>query len=434
MKEYNLQDLGWLIVQTVVCICGALFFSANASALGMFSRRKLQEAFKQKNKEYVFEEIVANSERLTHACKTYRLLFNILLILVLLRSFQNNPDYFSVNSSYLWTLAAGLLFLVAGSLAIPYAWAKYGSESLISHTYFMIKLFAVPVKPFLMLFSVIDKVIKRLSGVHDLSEEADREEKHDEFMEVVEQSMAHGVVDDEELEMIENVLVLNETTAGEIITPRTELAAVEANSSLQEVLDKIIGAGHSRLPVYEDRIDNITGLIYAKDLLSEIGRDPQKFQLKDYIRPAYFIPETKSLRELLHEFQNKKQHLAVVIDEYGGVAGIVTIEDILEELVGEIEDEYEKKSPARIKVIEVGRVLEMDAKVYVEDLNSEFDVELPEDEDYDTIGGFVSSHLGYIPKNGEIFDYENLRFRVLSAEPRKINRLRVEKIEPNNAI
>ncbi len=429
-----MQDVGWLIVQTVVCICGSLFFSANAFAFGMFSRRKLQDAFKQKNKENVFEEITANAEQLTHACKTYRLFFNILLIIVLIRSFQNNPDYFSVNGSYLWTLVAGLLFLVAGSLAIPYAWAKYGSEALISRTYFIIKMFAVAAKPFLMLFSISDKVIKRLSGVHDLSEEAGREEKHDEFMEVVEQSMAHGVVDDEELEMIENVLVLNETTAGEIITPRTELAAVDVHCGIKEVLDKIIGAGHSRLPVYEDKIDNIIGLVYAKDLLSEIGRDQDKFQLKDYLRPAYFIPESKTLRELLHEFQSKKQHLAVVIDEYGGVAGIVTIEDILEELVGEIEDEYEKKSPARIKVIEEGKVLEMDAKVYVEDLNSEFDVELPEDEDYDTIGGFVSSHLGYIPKNGEIFDYENLRFRVLSAEPRKINRLRVEKIEPNHVI
>jgi CBS domain containing-hemolysin-like protein len=364
-----------------------------------------------------------------YACKTYRLLFNTLLIIVFVRAFDGEQQQLTRNLNYLWIVLASLFFLTTASLAIPYAWAKYGGEVLLSHTYPVLKITAAFLRPLLALYAFSEKIVKRLSGVQELSKEEDREEKHDELMEVVEQSMADGVVDDEELEMIENVLVLDETTAGEIITPRTELIAVELNSGISEVLEKIIGAGHSRLPVYEDRIDNILGLVYAKDLLAEIGKPTEKFQLRDYIRPAYFIPETKSLRELLHEFQNKKQHIAVVLDEYGGVVGIVTIEDILEELVGEIEDEYEKKTPASIKVLEENKVLELDAKVYVEDLNNEFDVELPENEDYDTVGGFVSSQLGYIPKNGEIFEYENLRFRVISAEPRKINRLRIEKIE-----
>jgi putative hemolysin len=324
---------------------------------------------------------------------------------------------------------SAIFFLLTASVAIPISWAKYGGEAMLSHTYTSLKAAAFVIKPILVLFMLFDKLIKRLSGVQELSEEQGREEKHDELMDVVEQSMADGVVDNEEMEMIENVLVLDETTAGEIITPRTELIAVELQSGREEVLEKIINAGHSRLPVYEDRIDNILGLVYAKDLLSEIGKKTEDFQLKDYIRAAYFIPETKSLRELLHDFQNKKQHIAVVIDEYGGVVGIVTIEDILEELVGEIEDEYEKNAPDMIKVLEADKVLEIEAKVYVEDLNNEFNINLPEDEDYDTVGGFVSSFLGYIPKNGEIFDYNNLRFKVLNAEPRKVNRLRIEKLD-----
>jgi putative hemolysin len=429
-----LEDVGWLFVQTAVCICFSLFFSANASALRSYSRRKLQEAFKQKENEQDFERFAAGAEDMMYACKAYRLFFNTLLIIVFVRAFQSGENHFSQNVNYLWAMLLSLFFLTTASLAIPYAWAKYGGEVLLSHTYSILKLTTAAAAPLLAVFAFSDKVIKRLSGVQELSKEEDREEKHDELMEVVEQSMADGVVDNEELEMIENVLVLDETTAGEIITPRTELIAVELNSSLDDVLEKIIGAGHSRLPVYDDRIDNILGLVYAKDLLAEIGKQNNGFELKDYIRPAYFIPETKSLRELLHEFQNKKQHIAVVLDEYGGVAGIVTIEDILEELVGEIEDEYEKKSPASIKIIDEGKVLELDAKVYVEDLNNEFDVDLPEDEDYDTVGGFVSSQLGYIPKNGEIFEYENLRFRVISAEPRKINRLRIEKTEVENSL
>ncbi len=428
-----MEDVGWLFVQTAVCICGSLFFSANASALNAFSRRKIQDAFKHKDKEQVYEQFELEAEKLLYVCKSYSLLFNIVLIVIIFKAIESQ-SFLTSEYAYLWIIPVSLILLLIFYIAIPYAWAKYGGELLLSHTYPVLRFSAILIKPLLAVFIFFDKIIKRLSGFQQLSEQEDREEKHDELMDVVEQSMADGVVDDEELEMIENVLVLDETSAGEIITPRTELVAVEIDSRLDEVLEKIIGAGHSRLPVYEDRIDNILGLVYAKDLLAEVGKKNDNFQLKEYVRPAYFIPESKSLRELLHEFQNKKQHIAVVLDEYGGVMGIVTIEDILEELVGEIEDEYEKKSPASIKVIDTDKVLELDAKVYVEDLNSEFGISLPENEDYDTVGGFICSFLGYIPKNGEMFTYGNLRFRIISAEPRKINRLRIEKLEPDNPL
>jgi CBS domain containing-hemolysin-like protein len=149
------------------------------------------------------------------------------------------------------------------------------------------------------------------------------------------------------------------------------------------------------------------------------------------MRDAYFVPETKPLRVLLHEFQNQKLHIAVLLDEYGGTAGIVTIEDILEELVGEIADEYEDSTPESIKQIDENTI-ELDARTYIDDLNRDFELYLPEDEDYDTVGGFVFSHLGYIPKAGETFAYENVNFTIVAAEPRKIKRLRIEKTQTNN--
>ncbi|HEV57940.1 MAG TPA: CBS domain-containing protein, partial [Phycisphaerales bacterium] len=167
-------------------------------------------------------------------------------------------------------------------------------------------------------------------------------------------------------------------------------------------------------------------LVYAKDLLTEVGRTDEEFRLRDKIRPAYFVPESKPLRALLHEFQNQKLHIAVVLDEYGGTAGIVTIEDILEELVGEIADEYEPMPVESMQRLDE-HTIEIDARTYVDDLNDEFDVTLPEDDDYDTVGGFVFSHLGYIPKTGETFEYGNLRFTIIAAESRKINRIRIEK-------
>jgi putative hemolysin len=145
------------------------------------------------------------------------------------------------------------------------------------------------------------------------------------------------------------------------------------------------------------------------------------------MREVYFVPETKPLRALLHEFQNQKLHLAVVLDEFGGTAGIVTLEDILEELVGPIADEYEATPPESVRRIDEDTI-EVDARTYVDDLNDEYELDLPEDEDYDTVGGFVFSRLGYIPKAGEHFDYANLKFTIASAEPRRIKRIRIQRI------
>jgi CBS domain containing-hemolysin-like protein len=234
-------------------------------------------------------------------------------------------------------------------------------------------------------------------------------------------------VDKEEQEMIENILELSETRADEIMTPRTDIVAVEVNSDLQKVLETISNAGHTRVPVYEGNIDNIIGLVYAKDLLGEIGKDSAKFKLRDRIREAYFVPETKLMRVLLHEFQNQKLHVAVVLDEYGGTAGIITLEDILEELVGEITDEYEKTRAEPIRRIDADTV-EVDARTYIDDVNDRFGLNLPEEEDYDTIGGFVFSRLGYIPKNNETFEYENLKFTITGAEPRRIKRIKIQKV------
>ena len=215
------------------------------------------------------------------------------------------------------------------------------------------------------------------------------------------------------------------------MTPRTDIIAVKVSDDLQTILDTIIRAGHSRIPVCEGNIDSIIGLIYAKDLLSHIGKDIQDFDIRSVMRDAYFVPETKPLRVLLHEFQNQKLHIAVLLDEYGGTAGIVTIEDILEELVGEIADEYEDVTPDSTKQIDENTI-ELDARTYIDDLNRDFELQLPEDEDYDTVGGFVFSHLGYVPKTGETFTYDNVIFTVVAAEPRKIKQLRVEKTQTEN--
>lgn len=232
----------------------------------------------------------------------------------------------------------------------------------------------------------------------------------------------HGAVDEEQKEIIRSVFELNDTPVTAIMTPRTDMIAIPADADAEQVRMTIVEAGHSRVPVYEDSIDNILGVLYAKDLIGLNGQS--MIDLKRLMRTVPFIPETKTLDSLLTDLRQSKVHIAIVLDEYGGTAGLVTIEDILEELVGEIDDEYDRESEPLILRIDTD-TLEVDGRVHVHEVNEELQIELPEDGDYETIGGFVSNELGKIPATGETFDVANVSFSVLDAEPRKVNRLRI---------
>lgn len=426
---------GWAVLLICLLSGGSLFFSVNAIALRIFSHVKLQEAFKaaikKEDSKDLTERLSEKEEELILTCSLYRLILNMCILLLLVSVFINRGEPGRRGSpavDYLFAALVAFGIFSIFSLAIPHAWAKYAGEKILSRTYRLLILFAFIASPILYIFKLYDGFVRRLAGIAETTPEEQHEEKQEEFLTGLEQHKTEGVLDEEEQEMIENVLELRSSTADEIMTPRTDIVAAEVNSDLQQVLQTITSGGHTRIPVYEEKIDNIVGLIYAKDLLAEIGKDPEEFNLREKMRKVYFVPETKPLRVLLHEFQNQKLHIAIVLDEYGGTAGIVTLEDILEELVGEIADEYEEILPEPIKQIDQNTV-EADARTYIDDLNDKFDLNLPEDEDYETIGGFVFSRLGYIPKANESFDYENLKFTIASAEARKIKRIKIQKTE-----
>ena len=413
-----MEDVGWLLLTIAVLAGASMFFSVSCITLRIFSRAKLQELFKKTGRENLTDAVANNAEKLMLACSIYRLFFNACIFLVVL--FLFTADKSPTMTNYITAFIVTLIIFLIFSLAIPEAWAKYAGEILLTKTYKVLLLLSRIAAPILLILKFNDSIIKRLAGVSDTTAEEEQEEKQEEFLTDLQQHKMEGVVDEKEQEMIENVLELSDSTVDEIMTPRTDVIAVDKNSDLKTILKVVTGAGHSRLPVYEKNVDNIVGLLYAKDLLKEIGKNTSDFNLTEKMRKPYFVPETKPLRSLLHEFQNQKLHIAVVLDEYGGTAGIVTIEDIIEELVGEITDEYEKTMPKTIKKID-SNTIEVDSRTYVDDLNDKFEFNLPEDEDYDTIGGFIFSHLGYIPKTSETFEYENLKFTIVSAEPRKIN-------------
>lgn len=235
-----------------------------------------------------------------------------------------------------------------------------------------------------------------------------------------------GIIEEEEKEMIENVFELSETVAREVMIPRVDIVALDVNSSLEEVIDTINMSGHSRIPVYEETIDNIIGIIYAKDLLKFLDKKTTP-SLRSIMRPPYYIPETKPIDELFKEMRSQKVHMAIIIDEYGGTAGLVTVEDILEELVGEIMDEYDINEEAMVKEVSQDEVV-VDGRLNLEELNELLGIELPIEE-ADTIAGFIYDHISHIPKAGEEFKYDGVKIKVEEVRGRRITKVRVKKIE-----
>jgi CBS domain containing-hemolysin-like protein len=246
----------------------------------------------------------------------------------------------------------------------------------------------------------------------------------EEIQELMDAGEQEGLINEEENEMIRSILEFRDRMVREIMVPRTDMACVPAEASIREVISNIIACGHSRIPVYDGTVDNIIGVLYAKDLLKSWGTCDGDVDLRTIIRPPFFVPETKSFEELLQEFRRRRVHLAIVIDEYGGTSGLVTIEDLLEQIVGDIQDEYDLEEEWLVEQGD-GTVV-VDARLPVEDLEEWFGVDI-EREKFDTIGGLIFHVTGRIPRSGEVAEGYGLVFRILDAEERKINKVRIER-------
>jgi len=239
----------------------------------------------------------------------------------------------------------------------------------------------------------------------------------DELRILIDQSKESGELQDSEHELFENVFQFNDRTVKQIMVPRTKISALEVNAPEEKILETIFTEGYSRLPVYESNIDNIVGVLYVKDLLPLI-RAQQPVELARIMRPAYFVPETKKINRLLRQFQRKHSVMAVVSDEFGGVSGIVTIEDIMEELVGEIQDEYDNEVPVVEKISETE--YRVNTSTSIPDANEFLPYPLPEGDDYETVGGLLNVLYGNIPEVGDVAVLEPYEFRVLNRSRRVV--------------
>ena len=249
------------------------------------------------------------------------------------------------------------------------------------------------------------------------------EEIHD----LMDEGQAKGLVSNEESDMVFGVLDLKETKAHSIMVPRIEISSAPVDASLGEIIKLVADCGHTRIPIHKENIDQIVGILHAKDLLKLWGEDPHSIIPSQILRKPYFVPENKLLNYLLKELKEKKTHLAVVTDEYGGTAGIVTIEDILEEIVGEIQDEHDNDLPLLTK-LDKDRYL-VDARLEAERLEEVLDIKLPEG-DFESVGGFIIHLLGRIPDGGETFSFEDLDVTIQNADQRKINKIVIQRKPP----
>ena len=399
-----------------------LYTSTLSYALRGFSRGRLAEYLSENQQQLWFKRLDRREFELQLVTGCARLV-SILATLAWV-----NARYLLGDSGPIgWaTLAAptaiSLAVLLVAAVGIPHALAAHAGEAILARSLQLLWVLLYVLYPVERVLTLIEFLVRRLLGKAEISDKEEAERMEQEILDAVSEGELHGAVDEEQKEMIESVFELHDTHVSEIMTPRTEIVALSADASHDEVRETIVRAGHSRIPVYEESLDQIVGVLYAKDLIHL--SDSNDFDSRRMMRTVPFVPETKTISELLRQLRQEKVHLAIVLDEYGGTAGLVSIEDILEELVGEIDDEYDRHTPPEISTIDKD-TLEVDARVHVDEVNDALEIEIPEDGDYDTIGGFVFSSLGKIPDKGEEFRHKNIHFLVIDAEPRRINRLRI---------
>ncbi|MFD3003224.1 hemolysin family protein [Pontibacter toksunensis] len=308
-----------------------------------------------------------------------------------------------------------VLHIVFGELA-PKSLAIQRSESTALAVAFPLRFFYIVFSPFIWLLNGLANLVLRALGIQPVH----GAEVHsaEELRLLFEQSVESGAILDAHHELIENVFEFNERMVKQILVPRTRVTAVDVKITEQELMELIFNEGFSRLPVYNGNIDNIVGILYVKDILSIVRRG-EPIVIEKLMRPAYFVPETKKINLLLKQFQRRHMHMAIATDEFGGVSGIVTIEDIIEELVGEIQDEYDEEVPIVQKVDDFD--FKVSGSATISDANDFLPYPLPEGEDYETVGGLMNVIYGQIPENlNEVTNFNEYEVRVLEKSERRV--------------
>ncbi len=392
--------------------------SVTAAALLVYSPTKLTRRLDNGQRDAVIEELRKRDGEYQAIARILGVSAAIAGFLLMLEAVQGEP----VAVSLFAVLTLFLCGMLPGAIAEPQA------ERIVLRVLPALRfLRGLLGYPLMLPLRITMRWILRALRIRE-HPPSDPEEIADEIMAAVTDSATENALADEERQWIGNIVELKDLRVSEAMTPRTDIVALEAGTSLSAAIQRAIETGHSRYPVYEEKVDNVLGVFYAKDALrlsqngNQAGTDAP---VRTLLREPLFVPETMGVVELLRKFKSSKVQIAIVLDEYGGTAGLISIEDIMEEIVGDISDEYDLEEEEPIKVVEEGRVLEISGRTRVDDVNHRLHTGMSENGDYDTIAGYVFSHLGRIPKVGETFQLDGVEFNVLRADDRRLGRLRV---------
>jgi putative hemolysin len=403
-----------------VAALASLFFSTLSYALRDFARPRLQERMERFGTARLFDEIADNASDLIFVTAVARLFANILVLVFILRIFHDLEQELWIQ--YFLAIAAASLITLFVSVAIPNAAANHAGETFIAVCAGFLNAMRLAMVPLTKIMHFVDEVFLRAAGPQ---ETPPTQQIQEELLSVVEEGEKEGIVDEQQRAMFESVIEFRDTVASQIMTARPDMVAIELPATLAQVKQTIEETGHSRIPVYEETVDKIVGILYARDLLKFVGTSTGPFDLRTVLRPAFYVPESKPLRDLLKDFRIRRVQMAVVLDEYGGTAGLVTVEDILEELVGDITDEHEPNEPGMLKKTSE-KSWEADARIGIGELNHAIGLSLPEDAGFETLGGFISNTAGTIPAAGTSFEHSDIKYTILDAEPQKVNRVRID--------
>lgn len=368
--------------------------------------------------------------RLTYLLVTTILQVAITVIAILgITTPSLTPEGMPAWAAYTLTAALTVIItLILGEL-VPEAFATVYADRLASPLSGVLRVLVAASRPLTAVMTAFSRVISASFGGDDVVNRVTEEE----IMTLVDAAHTGGMIEEGEREMIDSVLSLNQTQASELMVPRIDIVAVEQSTVLDALDTVFINSGYSRVPVYENTIDNVRGILVAKDLLAA-RHSPTRARYKtagDLMRTAYFVPETKLANDLLRELRHKRTHMAIVVDEYGGTAGLLTIEDLIEQIVGDIRDEYDDDEEAEWREMGDGAYL-VDASIDIDDLNDLLGTDLPT-EDSDTLGGLIYEQLGRVPTPGEMVDLQTgVTAQVHSLEGRRIRKVTVTYLKPSN--
>ena len=428
------QNIWIKIISLLVLLFCSAFFSAAETALSSLRRIHMGDTKKKNKKEVVLLNLwLKNPNELLATLlfgKTISYLLLISMTTLLLENYYLSTLKNKLNG-YIYMILSFIIigaFMLIFTEIIPRVYAKNNVFKLSATLIVPLNTVRIVLRPFILIFIEISKFILKLFKVK--LEEKMFEITEEDIKIFVKEGTESGVIEEGEEEMIHSIFEFSDTTVKEILTPRTAVFALDMEKTLGEAWDEIVEQGFSRIPVYNETIDKIIGILHMKDLFKYNKEKDKDVKIKELIKEAYFIPTTKTLVELLEEFKRKQIHMAIIIDEYGGTLGIVTIEDLLEEIVGEIRYEFDQEEEGIQQIRET--IYDIKGDTLIEELNDELSTSIPISEEYDTVSGYVQDKLGKVAEVSEQVKGNGFILKVMDVNNKRIEKIRVIITENND--